>query len=142
MSGRNDSAVLVLDRFLKAREEERLDPLRKLVGALKTDVRNLEVALAGVAPRKAARRRSSNAKPRRVRARKATAAQPGGRLANIIVTRLKGKGEFSRAQAMQAAKAGGYKPQGSDENFLTYVGIVLSKDSRVKRIRRGRYLIA
>ena len=62
-----------------------------------------------------------------------------GSLVEKLVEIFQGKGKLSVAEASQAVVAAGY--QTKSRNFPTIVAMMLAKDKRFRRVKRGQYVL-
>ena len=103
------------------------DTLNRLIAELES--------LGGVKPAAVGRKKAG----RRKAARKAVRPARAGSLSSALVEALKARGKLTIAEAADAVLAAGYKSKSKD--FRNIVSMMLSKDNRFRRVRRGVYAL-
>ena len=116
------------------RRQRKLPALIAARDALNCRIAELE-ALGGAKPAAIARKKAG----RRKGARRAMKPARAGSLSSILAEALKAKGKCAVAEAAEAALAAGYRSKSKD--FANIVSMVLSKDKRFRRVRRGVYTL-
>ena len=116
------------------RRQRKLPTLIAARDALNCRIAELE-SLVGAKPTAIARKKAG----RRKAARKVVKPARAGSLSSTLAEALKTKGKWAVAEAAEAAIAAGYKSKSKD--FANIVSMVLSKDKRFRRVRRGVYAL-
>ena len=116
------------------RRQRKLPALIAARDALNCQIAELEAL--GAAKPKARRRRKAG---RRKAARRVVRRARAGSLSSTLAEALKAKGKWTVAEAAEAALAAGYKSKSKD--FGNIVSMLLSKDKRFRRVRRGIYAL-
>lgn len=122
---------------LKKEIRRRQRKLPTLVAARDTLNRLIEEleGLGGVKPAAIVHRKAG----RRKAARKALRPARPGSLSSTLVEALGAKGKLTVGDAAAAVLAAGYKSKSKD--FQNIVSMMLSKDKRFRRVRRGVYAL-
>jgi hypothetical protein len=117
-----------------ARRQKKLPVLIAERDALNCQIAELE-GLGGAKPAAIAPRKPGRPKG----ARKAVKAARAGSLSSLLAEAFKAKDKWTVAEAVEAAASAGYKSKSKD--FANIVSMMLSKDKRFRRVRRGVYAL-